>query len=417
MAAGRTRTRYAGIYKTPAGTYEAHVERPRRPGTPRLKPIIKTFPAGELAQAEAWQSTTKTELREGRYVDRKDSPTVTERMRVWAAMQTQWTPGTAKDIEGMITRYFEPSELGGMLLADVEFDDCQKFVNDLKARYAPNSVKNYASHLSAMFRAAMRTKHPVTKQRLITSNPMDGVNRGKATPIVVRADRVLNVRQVNELVLAVRPWQSALVVMLAGMGFRLGEGIGVRVQDVDFERAEIDLQTQLNIDLMKRAKLKTPGSVRVVPMPQRVAAALQQHMDHFEPLHSDDPDFDGLIFYLPADPWGPDRPYWHSGRDLSKAGSRLHAANPTFPDVSAHDLRHHYVSLLIHKGLSAVTIGKRIGDTPEQVWKTYAHIWPGSEDDTRQAIDEAYGVTPATSGTAEQDPDDFRVTSRRLRGL
>jgi hypothetical protein len=54
------------------------------------------------------------------------------------------------------------------------------------------------------------------------------------------------------------------------------------------------------------------------------------------------------------------------------------------------DLRHHYVSVLLDAGETVVAVAERIGDTPERVWRTYAHLMPGGEDKTRRAIDAAW---------------------------
>lgn len=51
--------------------------------------------------------------------------------------------------------------------------------------------------------------------------------------------------------------------------------------------------------------------------------------------------------------------------------------------IRIHDLRHSHVSMLISTGgqsLSLVyVIAKRIGDTPEQIFKTYGHLFPDDE--------------------------------------
>jgi hypothetical protein len=32
-------------------------------------------------------------------------------------------------------------------------------------------------------------------------------------------------------------------------------------------------------------------------------------------------------------------------------------------------------------------VAERLGDTPEMVLSTYAHLWPGDDDRTREAVD------------------------------
>lgn len=52
--------------------------------------------------------------------------------------------------------------------------------------------------------------------------------------------------------------------------------------------------------------------------------------------------------------------------------------------IRVHDLRHSYVSMLKHIGLDNKIIASLIGDTEEQVIKTYAHLY---NDDKENAID------------------------------
>jgi len=53
--------------------------------------------------------------------------------------------------------------------------------------------------------------------------------------------------------------------------------------------------------------------------------------------------------------------------------------------IRIHDLRHSYVSLLVHLGKSTKVIAALIGDTEEQVIKTYSHLY---SQDTAKAVDE-----------------------------
>lgn len=48
-----------------------------------------------------------------------------------------------------------------------------------------------------------------------------------------------------------------------------------------------------------------------------------------------------------------------------------------------HDLRHSFVSMLIHLGANLMVVADLIGDTVEQVTKTYGHLY---ESDKREII-------------------------------
>lgn len=69
------------------------------------------------------------------------------------------------------------------------------------------------------------------------------------------------------------------------------------------------------------------------------------------------------------------------------------------PDGSTfHALRHHYASLLIRHGESVKVVQSRVGHaTASETLDTYSHMWPDSEDRTREAVDAAYSTSCVTS--------------------
>jgi integrase len=57
-----------------------------------------------------------------------------------------------------------------------------------------------------------------------------------------------------------------------------------------------------------------------------------------------------------------------------------------------HDLRHYYASLLIRHGESVKTVQARLGHAnAAETLDTYSHLWPDSEDRTREAVDNVLG--------------------------
>jgi integrase len=63
-----------------------------------------------------------------------------------------------------------------------------------------------------------------------------------------------------------------------------------------------------------------------------------------------------------------------------------------------HDLRHFYASLLIQSGCSVKAIQKRLGhQSAVETLDTYGHLWPDSDDETRDAVDTSLGGLRAVS--------------------
>ena len=66
--------------------------------------------------------------------------------------------------------------------------------------------------------------------------------------------------------------------------------------------------------------------------------------------------------------------------------------------VSFRDLRHHYASLLIHGGESVNAVQARLGHSSASITlDVYSHLWPDSEDRTRNAVPDAWGRSLADS--------------------
>ena len=58
-----------------------------------------------------------------------------------------------------------------------------------------------------------------------------------------------------------------------------------------------------------------------------------------------------------------------------------------------HERRHYYASLLIRHGESVKTVQHRLGHaTAAETLDTYSHLWPDSDDRTREAIDTVLGA-------------------------
>jgi hypothetical protein len=80
--------------------------------------------------------------------------------------------------------------------------------------------------------------------------------------------------------------------------------------------------------------------------------------------------------------------------------------------VTFHDLRHYYASLLIQHGESVKVVQRRLGHkSAVETLDTYSHLWPDSEDRTREAVDQMLGQ-PAE---ADQEAAPLRVCAPEVR--
>jgi integrase len=198
----------------------------------------------------------------------------------------------------------------------------------------------------------------------------------------------------------------ALVVLAAGTGLRQGEAFAVEVEAVDWLRRTLRVDRQLVLlpgGEPYIAPPKTPASYRTVPFPQVVIDAPAAHLSAFPAAQ---------VEVLDATHSKPD-PKAAAGRaGVPLLDGPSAVANPVLRRLAArgsavglgdgvtfHDLRHYYASLLTRHGESVKVVQKRLGyKSAVETLDTYSHLWPDSEDRTREAVEAVLGRAVGGTG-------------------
>src|SRR5262249_51453192 len=150
------------------------------------------------------------------------------------------------------------------------------------------------------------------------------------------------------------------------------------VDRIDFLRRRVRVDRQLLAVVNGRPVYGPPKSqagFRTVPMPSVVGDTVSAHLARFGiGPHS-------LVF---TNTFG--RPLqrsafftaWHRAANIAE-----------IPEwATFHDLRHFYASLLISRGCSVKSVQSRLGhQSAMETLDTYSHLWPDSDDETRDAVD------------------------------
>jgi integrase len=278
----------------------------------------------------------------------------------WRAAQV-WRPNTAMSAHHALRHAL--ARFGGRPLQSIRPSQVQGWVREMKDRLAPSVVRLVYQYFSAAMKAAVR-------DRLIASSPCEGVK----LPVFERERVVpLTVEQVQALADAMPDHLRALVIVGAGTGLRTSEALAVTVDRVDWMRRTLTVDRQLAGAEFVPPKSK--GSRRVVPLPDLVLDAVSLHLASYPS--------DGLVFTNTE------------GRPVLKnrlaVTFRNAAKKAGLEGVSFRDLRHHYASLLIHGGESVKAVQARLGHSSASITlDVYSHLWPDSEDRTRNAVDEAW---------------------------
>lgn len=355
------------ISKTAAGTWRARF-RPAAGG----QQISQNF--ARKVDAQRWLAEQSASVVTGQYVDPKAGRiTFKDYAESWRAAQVH-RPNSQAHVETMLRRHAYPT-LGHRPLSQILPSEIQAWVKKLgtddrrakRKALAPATIGVAHSIVSSVMKAAVR-------DRRILASPCEGTR-------LPRADRTnivpLTTAEVRALEAAMPDRLKALVGFAAGTGMRQGEVLGLTVDRLHMLRREVVVDRQL----ITRVRLdpvlgppKTRASIRTIPLPNSVVSTMAEHLAQFPPSA------DGFVFTLN------DAPITRQALGRVWRPAALAAGLPT--GTGMHALRHYYASLLIRYGESVKTVQARLGHaSAAETLDTYSHLWPDSDDRTRDAID------------------------------
>jgi len=350
----------ASIDKRPNGNY-----RIRWRETPGATQKTRTFERKK--DAVRFLDHIRGDLARGMYID-PDGGQIPfqEYAEEWRAAQMH-RRNTAKQVETYLRLHAYPT-LGNRPLGAVRRSEIQLWVKNESAVLAPGSVEVAYRWVASIFKAAMA-------DRLIPATPCIRISLPKRE----RREVVpLEVAQVEAMAEAVNRRYRPMIIFTAGMGLRPGEVFGLTTDRVDFVRRQVRVDRQLlgvTNNVPEFGPPKSDAGYRTVPMPDVVSEVVATHLDRFRFRKY------GLVFT---------NTYGDPLRKSTFSHQWRHAATKAgLPDSATfHDLRHFYASLLIAKGCSIKAVQKRLGhQSALETLDTYSHLWPDSEDETREAVD------------------------------
>jgi integrase len=339
--------------------------------TPSGKEQSRTF--ARKADAERWLATVEVDKARGAYVDpAAGRQRFGDYARAWRILQVHRAT-TSAQVESNLRNHVLPF-FGDRPIASIRPSEIQAWVRDRADVLAPSTVEVVYRYLASIFRSAV-------EDRLISTSPCRGIRLPKASPSHVVP---LLTAQVESLVEALPDRYRALAIFAAGTGVRQGEAFGLTLPHVDMLRRVVRIDQQL-ILLPGRppylAPPKTSASHRSIPMPNVVVSALAEHLGKFGTGEHE------LVFST-ASGKGISRTRFSEAvwvRSVARAGLPK--------GTRFHDLRHYYASLLIRHGESVKVVQARLGHaSASETLDTYSHLWPDSEDRTRQAVDGVLGA-------------------------
>lgn len=184
--------------------------------------------------------------------------------------------------------------------------------------------------------------------------------KGVKAPKVSHKEReVLKLNEIKIFLDYAKEYKHYIILrILALTGLRIGEALGLKWQDVDFESNIIQIVRATNIRSRKLKDTKTVNSPRVIEMDDETMEELRQLKKTNKAQLQD------LVFNEAGRPLRYNAVRMAKERVLIKAG--LH-------HIRLHDLRHGVGSIMLDGGAPLTVVASALGQKPATTAQTYSH--------------------------------------------
>jgi len=248
----------------------------------------------------------------------------------------------------------------------ITIDDIESFYHHLLMQgLGKGTIRDTAMVLRKTF------KYAVTK-RIILHDISREVKPYTYKPPKMKIWKTEQVRHFIETVKDTERYPMYALFFATGM--RIGEFCGLFSTDLNLIDNKITIERQL-LFIKGRGyvhdALKTENSERKVLLPKHVVEVLQEHSKHGRlPL-----------FHEKGEPIKPPLIRLLFKSDIKAAG---------LPPIRVHDIRHTVATKLLSEGKPLVTVADILGDTPQTVNSTYAHVIPSMLESAVTSLEDFY---------------------------
>jgi integrase len=341
--------------------------------------------------ADAKRNELITELATGRY----SSPayaTVEVAMRTWLEDRQPKVKGVTFVTYERASRYVcEPvmvddiiahPGLGKVKLTDLQTSEIRRWINALRGPVGHYS----ANRAMIMLKTALDLAAEDFNIKPPAMPKLDRV-RGKAKK------NILTPEQIGKVIAAAKadPDHGVYIATPFLTGMRIGEMLGLRWSDIDFERNEIHVRRVQELDGKTFESTKTEAGMRTIPIGVTLRAMLLAWRERC-------PRLDGELFRIfptrgKRQPWP--KPRKGGGGPLLYSNFRTAVWRPFLAKlgiegITPHSARHSYISTLQAVGIEVATVAKLAGHAnPTTTLSVYSHAVRGSEV-AASALERAY---------------------------
>ena len=223
----------------------------------------------------------------------------------------------------------------------------------IKKKLKASSIISHTTKLKTVF------KYSVTN-KIIKDNPALSIilpeNKDKKKRKEIKA---LTKEETDDLLSKITRYKYYLMsLIVATCGLRIGELLGLTWDRIDEKNLTMTINRQWKIKTKPNTygfgTVKRVNSNRVVPIPSFTMSAIKSYKEKY-PIN-----ISGRLF-----------PYKSTN---SISSSLITTYKSVGYEVSIHDLRHTYASMLVASGLDFKTIAELMGHSVEETINTYSHF-------------------------------------------
>ena len=307
--------------------------------------------------------------------------------------------------------WFVRDTFGKKNIAAIKYSDVLQFYNYLleKQKLQINTLESIHTLLHPTFQLAVRDE-------IIRLNPTDGVMaevkksteraKGIRHALTVAQQRVFMEHIANHPVF--HHWWPMFTILL-GTGCRIGEALGLRWEDLDYEKRTISINHSLTYyptaeersSVMHISRPKTESGVRTIPMLDSVKDAFEMLYEEQKENGWSDVEIDGMSGFVFCNRFGNVPNPQSVNRAIKRivadynaseeVNARKERREPVFlPDFSAHHLRHTFCTRLCENETNLKVIQSVMG---HKDIKTTMDVYAEATEEKKQESFERLAAT------------------------
>lgn len=297
-------------------------------------------------------------------------------------------PITAYNYERLI-RYHLIPYFGQKKLKDINRGVLTEFFCNLKKINEDGTTTEYSyGNIKKVYTIMQSLFHFAVSQDFIKETPCKNVVLPEKDKHYAKKKRYLTEEELPRFLGYFEGYSmlNTIVKLLLFTGMRCGEALGLRWEDIDFNKKEIHIVNNMT-DLGGKHFLtspKTESSIRVICFGEQVKSLLEYHREKQHELQ----ERLGSDFAHPEMVFTSDLGNYKDRSTLNTSLKR-HLKNTEFTYITLHCLRHSNATFLLNSGVDLKIVSEHLGHSEIGVTAdVYADVLKSSQKRTAQILDE-----------------------------